>query len=57
MTREEYDECVSKLETGTTYEKLQATILLSILPTYDSKIPIEEGMIKIDEAVRGFKYE
>lgn len=57
MTREEYDECVSKLETGTTYEKLQATILLSILPTYDSKIPVEEGMVKIDDTVRSFKYE
>ena len=57
MTRENYDECISKLETGTAYEKLQATILLSILPAYDSKIPVEEGMIKIEEAVRGFKYE
>jgi len=57
MSREEYDECISKLETGTTYEKLQATILLSILPTYNSKIPVEEGMAKIDEAVRSFKYE
>lgn len=43
MTREEYDECVSKLDTGTLYEQVQASFLLELLPTYDSKTPFNEA--------------
>jgi len=43
MTKEEYEDCVGKLETGTLIEKFQASFLLSLLPTYESKIPINEA--------------
>ncbi|MNC60012.1 hypothetical protein D3C75_1098630 [compost metagenome] len=57
MTREEYNDCVSKLEIGTLYERLQATVLLSILPTYESKTSINDGILKVEEAVRKFQDE
>lgn len=49
MTKEEYEECAGKLETGTLYEQVQASILLALLPTYESKIPINEAFKIVDD--------
>lgn len=57
MTKEEYEDCISKLETGTLYEKLQASMILSLFPTYENKIPTNEGILKVEEVIKGFNYD
>lgn len=51
MTKEEYDDCVGKLETGTLYEQVQASMLLALLPTYESKTPINEAFKIVDDCL------
>lgn len=53
MTKEEYDECIGKLNSGSPYEQLQASMLLKLLPTYESKTPASKGFsVFQDEIVK-----
>lgn len=52
MTKEEYDLCASKLNSGTQEEQIQAAILLSLLPTYDSRTSMDNLFGLVGKAVK-----
>jgi len=52
MTKEEYEDCVSKLNTGTLLEQIQAAAVFAILPTFDSKTKINDSFKLVNDAVK-----
>lgn len=51
MTKEEYEDCVSKLNTGTELEQIQAGALLAILPSFRSKATANDTFKFVNDAI------
>lgn len=51
MTKEEYENCVSKINTGSSEEQLQAVALLAILPTFESRTKISDSFKLVNDAI------
>lgn len=54
MTKEEYEDCVSKVDSEDLGERLQARMLLAMFPTYEATVDYtEDGVAGLQKAISG----